>query len=278
MVPGATGTLERARLAVVIAVAVTGCRGAEPPAAAPAEPVPAEPPEPVAIETDAAVSPIPTATRQLVLVTSASWDAPTARLRRFTRTSATAPWRPEGEEIPVVLGHAGSAWGRGLHPAPPADEPRKREGDGKSPAGVFAIGDAFGYADHADGKLGYHPLGDADRCVDDPASAHYNRITKDEGPHDWGSAEIMRRGDELYRWVVLIDHNGITSGDTAPGAGSCIFFHVWAGPDRPTVGCTALARPALEALMTWLDPGASPVVVLLPADRYAALRPTWLLP
>jgi len=258
------------------AVAVlAGCRNAEPPATVPAEARAAAPAEPAAtVQT----SPIPSSTRQLVVIEAASWEAATATLRRFSRADSGSKWSADGEAMPVALGHTGLAWGRGLHASAPTDEPQKREGDGKSPAGVFRIGESYGYADQARSKLAYRALTDADRCVDDPRSAHYNRIIPDRADRDWSSAETMRRSDELYRWVVLIDHNGIRGGDTAPGAGSCIFFHVWAGPDRPTVGCAALAQPELEGLMAWLDPAADPVVVLLPRATYTRLQDPWLLP
>ena len=91
---------------------------------------------------------------------------------------------------------------------------------------------------------------------------------------DWTSAEDMRRADQLYAWVIEIAHNPAA----APGGGSCIFFHVWGGADHPTAGCTAMAEPALVALLAALDPGAHPVLALLPAGEYAALRSAWGLP
>jgi L,D-peptidoglycan transpeptidase YkuD (ErfK/YbiS/YcfS/YnhG family) len=85
----------------------------------------------------------------------------------------------------------------------------------------------------------------------------------------------MRRKDELYRRVIVVDHNP----EPSPGAGSCIFLHLWHGPDGGgTAGCTAMSPAPMEALLAWLDPAARPVYVLLPADRAAALRTGWALP
>ncbi len=179
-----------------------------------------------------------------------------------------------------MVGRTGLAWGRGVHgDGPPAgqDGPRKHEGDGKSPAGLFAIGPAFGYdrAAPRGARLPYTMATSTWRCVDDPASAHYNRLL-DEATvvPDWSSREDLRRDDELYRWVVEIRHNA----DASPGAGSCIFLHVWSGPGSSTAGCTAMAAPRLTALLARLDPTAQPLFVLLTTEAYAALAGPWRLP
>src|SRR6476619_2326232 len=114
-----------------------------------------------------------TQAQQMVLVTSADWNANHGSLRRFERDGAG--WRAVGEAQPVTIGHAGSAWGLGLHNARD-DGPVKREGDGRSPAGVFAIGQAFGYASTATTALPYQPMQASDYCDDVSGSPLYKRI------------------------------------------------------------------------------------------------------
>ena len=81
--------------------------------------------------------------RQLVLVTTADWDANQGVAARYERDTDAAAWR-QIAAFPVSIGRHGSAWGSGLHPATDVDAgPVKREGDGRSPAGVFALGTAF---------------------------------------------------------------------------------------------------------------------------------------
>jgi L,D-peptidoglycan transpeptidase YkuD (ErfK/YbiS/YcfS/YnhG family) len=216
---------------------------------------------------------------QLVLGISSDFDSTSVTLTRHERRDGA--WITVGAPIPAVLGRAGQGWGRGLHGAgapPGRPGPTKVEGDGKAPSGAFTIVRAFGYdaAAPAGTALPYQPLDDSWRCVDDPASAHYNDVLDATGvTTDWSSAEIMRRDDELYRWVVELDHNAAT-GTASPGGGSCIFFHVWAGPDDTTAGCTAMAEPALADLLAWLRPGA--VYVLLPRAERDALAAAWGLP
>lgn len=216
---------------------------------------------------------------QLVLVTSADWDSPRGQLQRFERVDGR--WRPVAAPVPVMLGRSGSAWGLGLHSAP-ADGPHKREGDGRAPAGVFALGPAFGYAPQAATGLPYRAMGADDWCIDVPASPLYNRIVdRRRVPAEAvaGASEPMRRdlhadGDIRYREGFVIEHNP----QAVAGAGSCIFAHLWRAPDETTAGCTAMAPDAMQALLAWLDARRHPVFVLLPQAQYRALWAAWGLP
>lgn len=216
--------------------------------------------------------------QQLVLVTTPDWDSSQGTLRTFARTEAG--WEEAGAAVPAVIGRAGAAWGVGLHPAQPG--PQKREGDGRSPAGAFAIGTAFGYADSASTELPYEPMEANDWCIDVSASPLYNRIVdarQVSADAIAGSTEPMRRdlhvgGDQLYKIGLVIEHNPANE----PDAGSCIFAHVWKAADAPTAGCTAMAESAMRRLLSWLDPDANPVLILLPLAQYERLRDAWHLP
>lgn len=216
--------------------------------------------------------------RQLVLVTTADWNADRGVLRRYER--ATHGWKQIGDAQPVLVGRSGSAWGLGLHDARHPG-PVKREGDGRSPAGVFTIGEAFGYAPTATTALRYAPMQASNYCVDVSGSPLYNRIV-DANVVDAaavaGATEPMRRdlhdGDQRYRLGFVIEHNA----RAAPMAGSCIFAHLWKSPDDPTTGCTAMAPAVMETVLAWLRPERDPVFVLLPLAEYAQLRSDWNLP
>ena len=224
------------------------------------------------------VKPVPAESRQALLVTAPGWNAVAATLERYERTGAGVPWLAVGERIPAVLGRNGLAWGRGLA-TPPLDGPVKEEGDGRSPAGVFRIRGAFGYAPAADVpwiRLPYRQATAGLKCVDDHASARYNRLVDTAvEPQTWSRHEEMLRKDDLYRLGAVIGHN---DDPTVSGGGSCIFLHAWGGPDRGTAGCTAVALPRLEDILHWLDPALCPVLVQLVVEDREGVRTAWDLP
>jgi L,D-peptidoglycan transpeptidase YkuD (ErfK/YbiS/YcfS/YnhG family) len=224
-----------------------------------------------------AASPVPAESRQLVLSVSRSWDAAEAEVRRYERSGPDRPWSPVGPPVTAALGRGGLGWGRGLHGAGLAGE-AKREGDGRSPAGVFELRRATGYSrlPPPGTRLEYRQATPSLRCVDDPRSRSYNRLVDEATVEkDWASAEEMRRPDEQYRLVVWVGHN-----DAPPeaGAGSCIFLHIRREAPSTTVGCTAFESADMEELLRWLDPLGRPVLVQLPAAVRDELGAPWGLP
>lgn len=227
---------------------------------------------------------------QMIVVTTADWNAVNGRLLQYERDTPKQAWRLVGKPISVVVGKSGLGWGIGLTPADDpsthtASDPIKREGDGKAPAGIFALGAAFGYAATplSGSAMPYLALTPATECVDDVASKHYNQIVdRSAVPVDWKSSEQMRSAGESYRWGVVIDHNGTVAANGSappiPGRGSCIFLHIWKGSGQGTVGCTAMPQTELEAVIKWLDPKRKPVLVQLPEQKYLALATRWKLP
>ena len=230
--------------------------------------------QPRAARTTAAV---PASARQLVLVVTPSWDTTSGTLRRYSRSSAKAPWRRVGPVVPVVVGASGLAWGADALGTP--TDPHKREGDGRSPAGIFPLDSAFGFAPRGAMswvKLPYLPLAGSTECVDDTASVHYNSVVdRDHVPRvDWSSSEHMRRIAQYQVGVVV----GYNTRPVTTGHGSCIFLHIWNGPGSSTAGCTAFPRADVESLLAWLDPQRRPTLVQLPAGEYARLKKQWALP
>jgi D-alanyl-D-alanine dipeptidase len=227
---------------------------------------------------------------QLIVVTTSNWGAVEGQLQRFERNNVYEPWRPFGEPIPIVVGRNGMGWGIGRVAAGDSNvrlssDPVKKEGDGKSPAGIFDLGTAFGYSTQAlpGSKLPYLALTESIECVDDVHSKYYNRIVdRSAVTPDWNSSEHMRDTGESYRWGLVVDHNGTTARSNEhspePGGGSCVFLHIWRDESHGTAGCTAMSQVNVETLLTWLDPKRRPLLLQLPMADYERLNERWNLP
>lgn len=232
------------------------------------------------LEGQAVPSIIPRATEQLIVVTTPAWDSIGGTLTMYER-AASGAWQQRGNSWAIVVGRTGLAWGRGILQVEGFAGPVKHEGDGRSPAGAFTLGTAFGYAP-ADSarwlRLPYMQATTALECVDDAKSRWYNQVLLRSSARpspDWSSSEIMRLPGDEYQWGVVVEHN---TSPAVAGDGSCIFLHIWDGPSEPTVGCTAMMEPNLLDLMRWLDPKKRPVIVQLPESEYTRLRKEWGLP
>jgi D-alanyl-D-alanine dipeptidase len=226
------------------------------------------------------ISPRPLIERseQLVVVTTPGWTSTTGTIRRFGRSRSTSEWRAIDDPVPVVVGRTGIAWGVGFDGVS-TEGPHKREGDGKSPAGMFPLDTVFGFAPPGSMRsvrMPYVQLLPSTDCVDDTASSHYNTVV-DRGsvPRvDWNSAEHMR-SIRHYEVGVIVGYNAMPP---VKGRGSCIFLHIWAGPGSHTAGCTAFDEGRLRELIGWLDAKKRPVLVQLTSKDYANLRARWSLP
>ncbi len=216
---------------------------------------------------------------QTIVVTTDDWNATKGEAQMFERKNARSKWKTVGETFPVVIGKNGLAWGAGLHELP-SDTGRlllKTEGDGKSPAGIFALSSAFGSSEKPNFvKLPYTRLEEFTECVDDVKSSHYNKIVDrmKVGNYDWKSSEKMLEIGEQYDLGVFVGHNS----ERQAGGGSCIFLHIWKDADSPTVGCTATSRENIEKVLSFLDAKKNPVLIQLPKDSYAQFQTKWKLP
>jgi L,D-peptidoglycan transpeptidase YkuD (ErfK/YbiS/YcfS/YnhG family) len=136
----------------------------------------------------------------------------------------------------------------------------KREGDGATPVGRFALRRVLYRPDRLgapDTRLPVSSIAPDDGWCDDPRHPAYNRPVK--LPFDV-SHERLWRDDHLYDVIVVIGHN---DDPPVPFMGSAVFVHV-ARPDwGPTEGCVALARDDLLALLAEAGP-ADEIEILAP--------------
>ncbi len=225
-------------------------------------------------------SPIPSNSKQMLLVISESSTSTKGKLVYYERDNDESPWQNISNIIPVVLGRNGLGWGQGLNSIDSSKLPIKTEGDGRSPAGVFELGAAFGYAsaEEMEGlNISYIPITEMVECIDDINSNYYNMIvTRDEIEEvDWQSSEKMFFAEIWYEQGIVVEQN------VAPiikGSGSCIFLHNWSQPNETSAGCTEMEPAKLTELIRWLDSSSNPILVQLTKQLFTDFQQLWQLP
>ena len=215
---------------------------------------------------------------QLVVVLTENWESSKGKLICYEK-NINSEWQPYfSNHFEVLLGKNGLAWGIGIHKK--NSQNLKKEGDGRSPAGIFKIGKIYGESNSLleGSNYPYHKITEKDAWVDDPKNPFYNKHVMSnffETKPEWFESQRMRLGDSAYRWLIAINHN---TNPPKPGYGSAIFFHVRRGPERRTTGCTVLSLKNLECLIKFLNEKHNPHYVLLPKKEYSKIRSFYNLP
>jgi L,D-peptidoglycan transpeptidase YkuD (ErfK/YbiS/YcfS/YnhG family) len=141
-----------------------------------------------------------------------------------------------------------------------------REGDDTTPTGAYGFGAVmYGNAPNPGTRYSYHQLVCGDWWDEDSSSPLYNtfqHIACGQQPPFGGGSESLWKEQTAYPSFAVVDYN---HSPATAGAGSAIFVHADLG--SPTAGCISLALPDLDQLLRWLDPAASPLIVLGPAGE-----------
>ncbi len=157
-------------------------------------------------------------------------------------------WRPAAAPWTAWLGQRGTS-------------PAKREGDRRTPAGVFGFARVmYGIAPNPGVSFPYRRIVCGDWWVEDPASPYYNRfrhVRCGVKPPFRVKSEDMSRSPTAYRHLAVVAYN---MNPVVPGRGSGIFLHASTG--RPTLGCVSLPLPLLVTTLRWLRPSAGPLMAI----------------
>ena len=231
-----------------------------------------------------AVAAVPTNCTQAIIGIADGWNSSQVTLSVVEKNS-------KGEWVRVLgpyqgrLGRNGLIWGLGLH-SNARGASIKKEGDGRSPAGVFDIGGLWvthktPVKHHS--SIPYIKVGPNDLWITNTNDArYYNRHVRLDHPAktEWELKEQMRQTDYPHSIKMLICHNTPErKGGVQVGRGSSIFFHIWRNEGKsPTAGCTSMEEKNLRTIIARLNPQRHPVYILLPRAEYAALRKSWRLP
>lgn len=137
---------------------------------------------------------------------------------------------------------------------------KRREGDRRSPVGVFRIKITFSTTRANPGMMPWRRRLPTSN-VSDRAGRHYNT---------WVEVRGLTSGDRpSMRWGLVVDYNFVrlrpgVGPRPVPGKGSGIFYHTSRPGHRwsPTTGCTQLGDPEqMRWLVRWLRPDAHPRIV-----------------
>ena len=131
---------------------------------------------------------------------------------------------------------------------------KTKEGDGKTPTGVYRFLFGFGNMPDPECGLNYTQVDDSYYWVDYSDSACYNQfVTTNEVTIDWDSAEHIAGVKRSYNYVLALDYNA----ERVPGKGSAIFMHC-----TPTsgAGCIAVPEEMMVEIMRNVEAGCVVVI------------------
>lgn len=188
--------------------------------------------------------------KQLIIVTSRSSSSSVATLRAFGELNGT--WHQAFGATLARVGYNGWSAPR-----------RRREGDGTTPEGIYALGTTI-YGADSSLRLAYrfHHLVPGDYWDENPATGRrYNTFqhsaNTDCAANPFGGAtECLWLETAPYAYFAVIDFNVPATGPY----GSGIFLHV--GTRTATAGCVSIAKSTLVRLLEWLRPADHPRIVL----------------
>jgi len=188
----------------------------------------------------------PRSAAQLITVEAATMRTTYATLRTWRRVNGC--WVRAGGPYVARLGKNGLSANR-------------REGDGTTPTGNFAIGRTmYGNDPNPGVRFRYRRLRCGDWWDEDPTSPTYNsfrHVPCGTEPPFAGASEGMWQQPRPYPFLAVIEYN---THPVVPGRGSGIFLHAQSG--GPTIGCVSLRTAELRLVLRWLRPAAAPRIVI----------------
>jgi L,D-peptidoglycan transpeptidase YkuD (ErfK/YbiS/YcfS/YnhG family) len=130
-----------------------------------------------------------------------------------------------------------------------AQENKKMEGDGKTPNGLYALGQLYSYEATIDTKIPFQQVDSLDKWIDDSTSNDYNKYVRGETTAK--SFENLKLKSIDYKYCMVIEYN---TQPVIKGKGSAIFFHVADEKYSPTAGCVAIAEKDMLRFLKWFKP------------------------
>jgi len=181
--------------------------------------------------------------RQVIAVATNGYGTSSATVTAYERGSTR--WEPVFGPWFAYVGRNGVA---------PAGT--KREGDGRTPSGVYGFDFMFGINADPGVRYPFRRITGSNLVWDDDSnSPNYNEWIDTNTAAAGAGPEPMYNAPS-YVYGAVIAYNDART----PGLGSAIFLHVSHG--SPTAGCVALPADELLSLLRWLDPARSPRIAI----------------
>ena len=133
----------------------------------------------------------------------------------------------------------------------------KIEGDGKSPTGIFDLGQLYTYEASVKTSLPFIQTNSEDKWIDDPNHENYNSHIR--GNTTAKSFEHLNLSSIDYKYCMVIEYN---THPVVKGKGSAIFFHLADANYSPTAGCVAIKESDMDQILLWLDPNKQKAILM----------------
>lgn len=129
---------------------------------------------------------------------------------------------------------------------------KKREGDGKTPSGVFTFTKAFGINRDPGCPMGYTRIDETHYWNGDSNSLLYNQFVSTEEYDNFNTKKSKHLADfnMAYKYALAISHNQFGK----PQGGSATFLHCYT-KNKFTSGCVAIPESVLIELMKRVEEG-----------------------
>jgi L,D-peptidoglycan transpeptidase YkuD (ErfK/YbiS/YcfS/YnhG family) len=188
---------------------------------------------------------LPDSIRQLIVVFNHSPKDSSAILVALEKVNNT--WNMFATPVKAGIGRKGFA-----------NPGEKREGDLKSPSGLFRLGQLFCYDNSVSTKMPFIQTTSQDKWIDDPESHDYNRLVR--GATSAKSWENMKLTSNEYYYCMVIEYNFYP---VVKGMGSAIFLHLSLGENPNSgAGCVIIRQKDMEWLLKWMRPESNPSILM----------------
>ena len=127
---------------------------------------------------------------------------------------------------------------------------KEKEGDAKTPAGVYHLMQGFGIKENPGTKLPYTQLHEYHYWGNDDETLYYNRMVDARDYAEKIKGEHLLTYGKAYHYAIWINYNE----ECIKGEGSCIFLHCM-GEEAYTQGCIAISEDAIIYILRRIKQG-----------------------